>query len=147
MNSYKWKIGESILDSAFDAYPIYEMLEHYDVSAIIDLNPRGSKQFIYNEMDINLDGVPLCPLVVKWLTGAWIKNVTVANGVALQPLENGIPKPVFRFKLRETFYTSTKDNPRLFPRIKNVIVRNGTSAIPFALALNIVSNVKKLIMT
>src|SRR5690625_1297382 len=41
----KWRIGESILDSAFDAYPIYEMLEQYDVSAIIDLNSRRSKQF------------------------------------------------------------------------------------------------------
>src|SRR5690606_16019105 len=31
-----WKFGEAILDSALDAYAIYEMLEHYDVSAIID---------------------------------------------------------------------------------------------------------------
>src|SRR5690625_5602347 len=55
----EWRFGESILDSAFDAYPIYEMLEQYDVSAIIDLNPRRSKQFTYHEMDINLDGVPV----------------------------------------------------------------------------------------
>ncbi|WBL16936.1 MULTISPECIES: hypothetical protein [Sutcliffiella] len=54
-----WKFSEVILDSAFDAFPIYQMLEHYDVSAIIDLNARRSKQITYNEMDINLDGVPI----------------------------------------------------------------------------------------
>ncbi|WP_339063182.1 hypothetical protein [Tepidibacillus marianensis] len=43
-----WKIGECILDSAHDAFPIYKLLEQYDISAIIDLNPRRSKQFTYN---------------------------------------------------------------------------------------------------
>jgi hypothetical protein len=62
-----WTIGEVTLDSALDAYPIYNLLEHHDVSAIIDLNPRRSKQFIYNENDINLDGVPVCPIGRKML--------------------------------------------------------------------------------
>lgn len=57
-----WKIEEIILDLAFDAYTIYEILECYDVSAIIDLNPKRSKHFTYNEMKVSLDSVPLCPI-------------------------------------------------------------------------------------
>ncbi|WP_339063843.1 hypothetical protein [Tepidibacillus marianensis] len=57
------------MDSAHEALPIYKLLEQYDISAIIDLNPRRSKQFTYNEMNINLEGVPVCPIgqqMVDW---------------------------------------------------------------------------------
>ncbi|WP_257347003.1 DDE transposase [Pseudalkalibacillus decolorationis] len=114
-----WTFGEAILDSALDAYPIYEMLEHYDVSAIIDLNPRRSKQFTYNEMEINLDGVPVCPIGRKmrdwgvdkkryrrkWRCPAAVGKWTCSN-------------PCSESAYGRTFYTSTKENPRLFPRVK-----------------------------
>jgi divalent metal cation (Fe/Co/Zn/Cd) transporter len=38
------------------------MLEHDDVSAIIDLNLRRSGHTVYHEMKIDPDGVPICPI-------------------------------------------------------------------------------------
>ncbi|TES50091.1 DDE transposase [Halalkalibacterium halodurans] len=114
-----WTFGEVILDSALDAYPIYEMLEHHDVSAIIDLNPRRSKQFIYNEMDINLDGVPICPIGRKMLD--WGVDKKRYRRKWRCPAVVGkwtCPTPCSESAYGRTFYTSTKDNPRLFPRVK-----------------------------
>lgn len=114
-----WKIGEAILDSAFDAYSIYEMLEHYDVSAIIDLNPRRSKQFVYNEMTINVDGVPICPIGRKMLD--WGVEKKRYRRKWRCPAAVGkweCPTPCSNSTYGRTFYTSTKDNPRLFPRVK-----------------------------
>ncbi|WP_408010524.1 DDE transposase [Pseudalkalibacillus sp. A8] len=114
-----WKIGECILDSALDAYPIYEMLEHYDVSAIIDLNPRRSKHFVYNEMNINLDGVPVCPIGREMLD--WGVDKKRFRRKWRCPAAVGkweCPTPCSNSTYGRTFYTSTKDNPRLFPRVK-----------------------------
>ncbi|MDF1511485.1 MULTISPECIES: transposase [Bacillaceae] len=114
-----WKIGEAILDSAFDAYPIYNMLEHYDVSAIIDLNPRRTKQFTYKEMEINLDGVPICPIGRKMLD--WGVDKKRYRRKWRCPAAVGkweCPTPCSDSRYGRTFHTSTKDNPRLFPRVK-----------------------------
>lgn len=115
----EWRFGESILDSAFDAFPIYEMLEQYDVSAIIGLNPRRSKQFTYNKMDINLDGVPICPLgrkMIDWgidkkrYRRKWRCPAVVGKWNCSTPCSDS--------SYGRTFHTSTKNNPRLFPRVK-----------------------------
>lgn len=114
-----WKFGEAILDSALDAYPIYDMLEHYDVSAIIDLNPRRTKQFTYKEMDIGLDGVPICPIGRKMLD--WGVDKKRYRRKWRCPAVVGkwkCPTPCSESSYGRTFHTSTKDNPRLFPRIK-----------------------------
>lgn len=114
-----WKIGEVILDSALDAFPIYEMLEHYDVSAIIDLNPRRSKQFQHKQMDINLKGVPVCPIGREMIH--WGVNQKTYRRKWRCPAVCGkwtCPNPCSESKYGRTFYTATKDNPRLFPRIK-----------------------------
>ena len=115
----EWKFGEGILDSAFDAFPIYEMLEHYDVSAVIDLNPRRSKQFTYKEMDINLDGVPVCPIgrnMVNW--GVDKKRYRRKWRCPAAVGKWKCPTPCSDSSYGRTFYTSTKDNPRLFPRVR-----------------------------
>lgn len=114
-----WKIGECILDSAHDAYPIYKLLEQYDVSAIIDLNPRRSKQFTYNEMVVNLDGVPVCPIGRKMID--WGVDKKRYRRKWRCPAKVGkweCPTPCSSSDYGRTFYTSTKDNPRLFPRVK-----------------------------
>lgn len=114
-----WKFSECILDSALDATPIYEMLEHYDVSAIIDLNPRRSKKFQHKEMDINLDGVPICPIGRKMVH--WGLNQKTYRRKWRCPAVLGkwqCPNPCSDSIYGRTFYTATKDNPRLFPRIK-----------------------------
>lgn len=114
-----WKIGECILDSAHDAYPIYKLLEHYDISAIIDLNPRRSKQFTYNEMVINLEGVPICPIGRKMTDWGVDKKRYRRKWRCPAKLGNWeCPTPCSDSNYGRTFYTSTKDNPRLFPRVK-----------------------------
>ena len=114
-----WNISEAILDSAFDAYPIYEMLEHYDISAIIDLNPRRTKQFTYNEMDIDLNGTPICPIGRKMLD--WGVDKKRYRRKWRCPAAVGkwkCPTPCSESAYGRTFHTSTKNNPRLFPRVK-----------------------------
>lgn len=114
-----WKFGEVILDSALDAFPIYEMLEHYDISAIIDLNPRRSKQFQHKQMDINLKGVPVCPIGREMIH--WGLNQKTYRRKWRCPAAVGkwtCPNLCSDSKYGRTFYTATKDNPRLFPRIK-----------------------------
>ncbi|KRG12979.1 hypothetical protein ACA29_09775 [Lederbergia galactosidilytica] len=114
-----WKFSEAILDSALDAYPIYEMLERYDISAVIDLNPRRTKQFKYNQMDIDLDGCPVCPIGRKMID--WGIDKQRYRRKWRCPAVVGkwqCPTPCSDSTYGRTFYTSTKNNPRLFPRVK-----------------------------
>jgi Transposase DDE domain len=114
-----WNLGEAILDSAHDALPIYTLLEHDNVSSIIDLNLRRSGHVVYNEMKIGSDGVPVCTLGRKMLNWGkcsrrhrtkWRCPAVIGGWECSQPCS---PSTYGR-----TFYTSTSDNPRLFPRIR-----------------------------
>jgi len=114
-----WKVGEAILDSAHDALPIYTMLEHDDVSAIIDLNLRRSGHLVYNEMKINSDGVPVCPIgrqLVCWGRCPGRQRIKWRCPAKVGKWE--CPTPCSPSEYGRTFYTSTADNPRLFPRIR-----------------------------
>jgi hypothetical protein len=115
----QWKLGEAVLDSAHDALPIYTMLEHDDVSAIIDLNNRRSGKLVYNDMEINSDGVPVCPIGREM--NCWGK-CPGRNRVKWRcPAKVGkweCPHPCSPSDYGRTFYTSTTDNPRWFPRIR-----------------------------
>jgi hypothetical protein len=115
----QWKLGEAILDSAHDALPIYTMLEHDDVSAIIDLNNRRSGKLVYNDMEINSDGVPVCPIGREMI--CWGKCPGRQRVKWRCPAKVGkwsCPHPCSPSDYGRTFYTSTADNPRLFPRIR-----------------------------
>lgn len=113
-----WNVGEAILDSAHDALPIYTLLEHDDVSSIIDLNPRGSKQLVSNQVKVDPDGVPVCAIGQKmkyWGKCSrnrfkWRCPAKVGKWVC--------PHPCSPSSYGRTFYTSTADNPRLFPRVR-----------------------------
>ena len=122
------------------------MLEQYDVSPIIDLNPRRSKQFTYKEMDINLDGVPVCPLgrkMIDW--GVEKKHYRCKWRCPAVVGKWECPNPCSDSSYGR-FHTSTKNNPRLF-HVSNVIVKNGENVMHFVLVLNAVSNAKKSITT
>lgn len=114
-----WKLGEAILDSAHDALPIYTLLEHDDVSSIIDLNLRRSGHVIYNEMNIGSDGVPVCPIGRKMRNWGkcsnrhrtkWRCPAVIGGWECSQPCSTSA--------YGRTFYTATSDNPRLFPRLR-----------------------------
>jgi len=57
----EFKFEECLLDSAHDAYAIYELLHHYDISAVIDLNKRNAGNIsCQGEFTFSKDGVPIC---------------------------------------------------------------------------------------
>lgn len=115
----QFKVGESILDSAHDAFPIYELLEQHDVSSIIDLNQRRSNKFIYNDMEINPEGIPVCPIGRNMIN--WGRDKKRHRHKWRCPAKVGgweCPTPCSDSDYGRTFHTSTADNPRLFPRVK-----------------------------
>lgn len=115
----QWKLGEAILDSAHDSLPIYTMLEHDDVCAIIDLNLRRSGKLVYNDFTIGKDGVPICPIGRKMIH--WGKLAKTHRRKWRCPAKCGnwaCQTPCSPSEYGRTFYTSTTDNPRLFPRIR-----------------------------
>ncbi|CAH1226434.1 hypothetical protein PAECIP111893_05341 [Paenibacillus plantiphilus] len=112
----QWKLGEVILDSAHDSLPIYTLLEHDDVCAIIDLNLRRSSKLVQDDFIIEKDGVPIGRKVTHWGKLAkthrhkWRCPAKCGNWICetpCSPSEYGI-----------TFYTSTSDNPWLIPCIR-----------------------------
>ncbi|MGN0484313.1 MAG: transposase [Lachnospiraceae bacterium] len=49
------------LDSAHDNIPTYELLEHWDINALIDINGRSkTSEHAPNDITFNKDGHPLC---------------------------------------------------------------------------------------
>ena len=51
-----------LLDSAHDAYPIYDLLDAWNIEAIIDLNKRATGNAKYQgPLTLTKDGIPICP--------------------------------------------------------------------------------------
>jgi hypothetical protein len=95
------------------------MLEHDDVSAIIDLNPRRSGKLVSGDITFGTDGVPVCPIGRKMIN--WGKNSKSFRNKWRCPAKVGkweCPHPCSESEYGRTVYTSTKDNPRFFPRIR-----------------------------
>lgn len=60
--------SEFLGDSAHDAYPFYQVLDHFDIEALIDLNSR-SKHFNLPRFKVDKNGKPLCLLnrpMINW---------------------------------------------------------------------------------
>lgn len=58
----EFSFSECMLDSAHDAHPIYELLRHYNVGAIIDLNTRNSGKITsQGSISFTKDAIPVCP--------------------------------------------------------------------------------------
>lgn len=65
---HTFSFSEFLGDSAHDAYPFYEVLEHFDIEALIDLNPR-SKNSSLSMTNFSPDGKPVCRLnrpMINW---------------------------------------------------------------------------------
>jgi hypothetical protein len=55
-------INTFISDSASDNYATYELLDHWDINAVIALNPKNKGNFKYPPaLRIDENGVPICP--------------------------------------------------------------------------------------
>lgn len=102
-----------LLDAAHDAESIYLLLEHQGMEPFIDLNIRSKKNMTSrtaSDIQLSPAGTPIFP-----------------NGNPMKP--NGTDHKLHRRKWRcrptcgcskakygRTFYTKTKDNPRLFTK-------------------------------
>ena len=58
----QFKFTKGLLDSAHDAYPIYQLLYHYSIEPFIDLNNRNKANRSYpGPLELTDEGVPICP--------------------------------------------------------------------------------------
>lgn len=130
-----WKIGESIIRYRLRCFTHYEMLEQYDVSAIIDLNLRCSKKLTHKEMVINPNGIPICPI------GRPMD--TVGNNIVQLPSRNGNVPSLFRLGLwTNLLYIHESEFPPISPR-PTWRQECSIGGILFVQGESVVSNVKK----
>ena len=117
----EFKLKECLLDSAHDAYAIYNLLNHHDVSALIDLNPRfQANDSCPVSMPLTKDGIPLCPAGHIMSYDGFCKNrhrhkwrcpkVRKSWSVSCDTTCSNSP-------YGRVFYTKESDNLRLFTRI------------------------------
>ena len=57
---HRFHVDKLCLDSAHDAYSIYDLAEHYGMTPFIDLNRKGKPKVINDKITIDTDGVPIC---------------------------------------------------------------------------------------
>ena len=111
-----------ISDSACDNYATYRLLHHWDVNAVIALNPKNEGHFTYPPaLYINHNGVPVCPAEREMIHNGYSHKRSrtkwrcprVVKG--LQPCEacaSCSSSPYGR-----VFYTKPASDLRLFTRI------------------------------
>lgn len=114
---FKYFIG----DSAFDNKPTYQLLDIWNISAIIALNKRAEANYQYYQPELNNSGIPICQAGnkmtpngscpgrnrYKWrcaLASKKIKSCPFKNQCS--PSEYG-----------RTFYTKFSNDLRLFPTV------------------------------
>ena len=126
----QWKLGEAILDSAHDALPIYTMLEHDDVSAIIDLNPRRSGKLVSGDIAI-WHGRRSC--LPHWSKddqlGQETRKGSAINGVVRPKLESGSALILVRNRSTDEPYTLPQKIIRACFRAFVATAKNGRSAM------------------
>ena len=62
----EFRIEKLLLDSAHDAYAVYEYCCREKITPFIDLNPGHTGHFTYkNDFTIDDDGVPVCKLGLR----------------------------------------------------------------------------------
>ena len=114
-------LKECMLDSAHDAYAIYNLLHHYDVAAFIDLNTRNEgKCSCQGDFSFAKEGIPICPTGHimayhgfckhrqrhKWRCPKTRKKWNIA-----------CDSPCSNSSYGRVFYTREQDNLRYFTRV------------------------------
>lgn len=114
-----------LLDAAHDATSIYEVLDHNDIEAFIDLNPR-TKHNLSTDCDIAIsyEGIPICPIGIPMKSNGFeIANNRIKWRCPLaKGKKNSCKKPCSTATYGRTFHTSPKDDLRIFtktPRSSN----------------------------
>ena len=62
----EFRIEKLLLDSAHDAYAVYEYCRQKNITPFIDLNPGHTGHFTYkDDFTIDEDGVPICKMGLR----------------------------------------------------------------------------------
>lgn len=113
-----FSFSEFLGDSAHDAYPFYEVLERFDIEALIDLNPR-SKNFNLPKFDVDKDGKPLCLLhrpMVYWGCCKSSHRVKWRCPAVVGKFDCKFKDSCSSSPYGKTVYTKCSDDLRLFTR-------------------------------
>ena len=112
------RIEKLLLDSAHDAYAVYEYCRRKNISPFIDLNPGHTGHFTYKEdFTIDDDGVPVCKLGLRMHKDGY--EAARHRAKYRCPKSNRkcgcfCERPCSPTKYGRTVHIFTDDNPRLF---------------------------------
>jgi len=117
----EFRFEECLLDSAHDAYAIYELLHHFDMSAVIDLNKRNAGNISCDgEFTFNKDGLPLCRAGHIMAYHGYCKDRQRHKWrcpMTRKKWNIKCDNPCSDSKYGRVFYTREQDNLRYFTRI------------------------------
>ncbi len=120
MKSYlpEFHIEKLLLDSAHDAYPLYEYCKTNGITPFIDLNPGHTGHFKYkDDFTIDEDGVPVCKLGLRMHhDGVEKAKHREKYRCPLANRKKGCfcEHPCSDSKYGRTIHIQQKDNPRIF---------------------------------
>lgn len=114
----EFRIEKLLLDSAHDAYAVYEYCCREKITPFIDLNPGHTGHFTYkNDFTIDDDGVPVCKLGLRMHKDGY--EAAKHRAKYRCPKANRkrgcfCEHPCSPAKYGRTVHIFTEDNPRLF---------------------------------
>ena len=129
MKSYlpEFHIEKLLLDSAHDAYPVYDYCKANGITPFIDINPGHSGHFKYkDDFTIDDDGVPVCKMGLRMHhDGVEKAKHREKFRCPLANRKDGCKceQPCSDSKYGRTVHLQQKDNPRLF----NIPPRDSTA--------------------
>lgn len=117
----EFRFEECLLDSAHDAYAIYKLLNHHDMSAVIDLNDRCAGKISHDgEFTFNEFGLPLCPAGQIMAYNGYCKDRQRHKWRCPKTRKKWnitCDHPCSDSKYGRVFYTREQDNLRFFTRV------------------------------
>ena len=114
----EFRIEKLLLDSAHDAYPVYEYCRRENITPFIDLNPGHTGHFTYkDDFIIDKDGVPICKMGLRMHKDGY--ETAKHRAKYRCPKANRkrgcfCEHPCSPAKYGRTVHIFTDDNPRLF---------------------------------
>ncbi len=114
----EFRMEKLLLDSAHDAYAVYEYCRQENITPFIGLNPGHTGHFTYkDDFTIDDDGVPICKLGLRMhKDGYEVAKHRAKYRCSKANLKQGCfcEHPCSPVKCGRTVHIFTDDNPRLF---------------------------------
>lgn len=114
-------------DCAHDNYSFYRLLDHFQIKGVIPLNlTNKDKSWYQGQFEVHANGQVLCPAKLPMIDGGfnpdrqrrkWRCPLKAASKKMKKSLLGKCPTPCSPSQYGRVFYTKTKEDPRLFPKI------------------------------